>query len=153
MSLSQALEMAKKRNLDLIEVAPTSVPPVCRLIDYGKFKYEQAKKERETRKSQKAVTLREVRLRPKIDNHDLAAKIRLTKRLLDEGDKVKVSVRFRGREAAHPEIGMDLQRRVSASLEGIAMVEVAPAMEGRSLSMSLSPATTKPTKGSEIAQA
>jgi translation initiation factor IF-3 len=153
MPLYQAREVAKEHNLDLVEVAPLAVPPVCRLLDYGRFKYEQAKKERESRKSQKAVILREVRLGSKIDNHDLDAKIRLVRRLLDGGDKVKVSVRFRGREAAHPEIGWDLLRRISASLEGIATVEVAPLKEGRNLSMILSTATTKHAKESEIAKA
>ncbi len=139
MLLNQALEVAREHNLDLVEVAPTAVPPVCRIQDYGKYKYEQAKKERESRKTQKSVTLREVRLRPKIDSHDLEAKIRLARRLLDEGDKVKVSVIFRGREAAHPEIGRDLLRRTSVSLQEMAMAEGAPMMEGRNLSMILSP--------------
>ncbi len=153
MPLYQAREVAAEHNLDLVEVAPLAVPPVCRLLDYGRFKYEQAKKERESRKSQKAVILREVRLGSKIDNHDLEAKTRLVKRLLDKGDKVKVSVRFRGREAAHPEIGWDLLHRISASLEGIATVEVAPLKEGRNLSMILAAAITKHAKESEIAKA
>ena len=106
--LYQAREVAKNRNLDLVEVAPTAVPPVCRLLDYGKFKYEQAKKEREARKSQKISLLREVRIRPKIGAHDFEAKARSAKKLLDGGDKVKITVLFRGREISHPEIARRL---------------------------------------------
>jgi translation initiation factor IF-3 len=105
MPLSQARETARKHNLDLVEVAPTAVPPVCRLLDYGKYKYEQAKKEQEARKNQKVSLLREVRLRPKIGDHDFEAKARIAKKLLANGDKVKVTIMFRGREITHPELG------------------------------------------------
>jgi len=146
MPLSQALETARKHNLDLVEVAPTAVPPVCRLLDYGKYKYEQAKKERELRKSQKVSLLREVRLRPKIDNHDFEAKARLVKKLLDEGDRVKVAVRFRGREITHPEIGWRLIQRMTESLQGVAAIAKQPVIEGRSMSVILAPAVAQKTK-------
>ena len=146
MPLSQALETARKHNLDLVEVAPTAVPPVCRLLDYGKYKYEQAKKERELRKSQKVSLLREVRLRPKIDNHDFESKARLVKKLLGEGDKVKVAVRFRGREITHPEIGWRLLQRMTESLQGVATIAKQPVIEGRSMSVILAPAVTQKTK-------
>ena len=143
MPLPQALEVAKKHNLDLVEVAAGSVPPVCRLLDYGKYKYEQAKKERELRKSQKIPLLREVRLRPKIDNHDLEAKTRLVRKLLDGGDKVKVTVMFRGREITHPEIGWKLLQRVIKSLEGVASLERQPVMDGRRMLIILSPVVAR----------
>jgi len=149
MPLSQARETARKHNLDLVEVAPTAVPPVCRLLDYGKYKYEQAKKERELRKSQKVSLLREVRLRPKIDNHDFEAKARLVKKLLDEGDKVKVAVRFRGREITHPEIGWRLIQRMTESLQGVAAIVRQPVVEERSMSVILAPAVTQKTKTEE----
>jgi translation initiation factor IF-3 len=146
MPLSQALETARKHNLDLVEVAPTAVPPVCRLLDYGKYKYEQAKKERELRKSQKVSLLREVRLRPNIDNHDFEAKVRSVKKLLDGGDKVKVAVRFRGREITHPELGWRLLQRVLESLQEVASIARQPVAEERSVSVILSPAATPKTK-------
>ena len=105
MLLSQAKEVARKHTLDLVEVATTAVPPVCRLLDYGKYKYEQDKKEREARRNQKISLLREVRLRPKIGDHDFEAKARIAKKLLTNGDKVKVTIMFRGREITHPDIG------------------------------------------------
>ena len=111
MALYQAREVAQKHNLDIVEVAPAAVPPVCRLMDYGKFKYLQTKKEREARKSQKLSLLREVRLRPKIGQHDFDAKARSAKKLLEGGDKVKVTIMFRGRENTHPELGFNLLKR------------------------------------------
>lgn len=149
MPLSQALETARKHNLDLVEVAPTAVPPVCRLLDYGKYKYEQAKKERELRRSQRVSLLREVRLRPKIDNHDFESKVRSVRKLLGGGDKVKVTVRFRGREITHPEIGWRLLQRMSESLQGAASIARQPVIEGRSMTVILSPAVTQKTKTSE----
>jgi len=139
MPLDQALEMARKRNLDLVEVAATAVPPVCRLLDYGKYKYEQAKKERELRRKQKVSLLREVRLRPKIDDHDFEAKARSVRKLLDGGDKVKVTVMFRGREITHLEFGWKLLRRMTESLKVVASVERQPLMDGRRMAMILSP--------------
>jgi len=146
MPLSQALEIARKRNLDLVEVAATAEPPVCRLLDYGKYKYEQAKKEREARRSQKVSLLREVRLRPKIDSHDFEAKARTANKLLARGDKVKVTVRFRGREITHPEIGWRLLQRMSESLKEMAVVERQPLLEGRSMFIILSAAQKTKTK-------
>jgi translation initiation factor IF-3 len=151
MPLSQALETAKKHNLDLVEVAPTAVPPVCRLLDYGKYKYEQTKKERELRRSQKVSVLREVRLRPSIDNHDFEAKVRSVKKLLDGGDRVKVAIRFRGREITHPELGRRLLQRVSESLQGVASIARQPVIEERSMSVILAPAATpKPKTGEGV---
>ncbi len=146
MPLVQAWEVAENRNLDLVEVAATAVPPVCRLLDYGKYKYEQAKKEREARKGQKLVLLREVRLRPKIGNHDFETKARLAKKLLNDGDKVKVTVLFRAREITHPEIGWRLLQRMAESLKDVASVEGQPLMAGRRMHVVLSPVATPKTK-------
>ena len=139
MPMPQALEIARKNDLDLVEVAPIAVPPVCRLLDYGKFKYEQAKKERELRKSQKVSLLREVRLRPKIGNHDFEAKARSVRKLLDEGDKVKVTIMFRGREITHPEIGQRLLQRMVESQKETATVDRQPSMVDRRMTLILSP--------------
>jgi len=144
--LSQALETARKHNLDLVEVAATAAPPVCRLLDYGKYKYEQTKKERELRRSQRASLLREVRLRPKIGDHDFEAKTRSVRRLLEEGDKVKVIVRFRGREITHPELGWRLLQRMAESLKEVASIDRQPSMENRWMSIILSPVSTEKAK-------
>ena len=149
MPLFQALETARKRSFDLVEVAATAVPPVCRLLDYGKYKYERAKKEREAKKGQKVPLLREVRLRPKIGIHDFEAKVRTAKKLLEEGNKVKVTVMFRGREITHPENGLKLQQKMVESLQGVALTERQPAMWGRRMIMILSPAVSQPTKNTE----
>jgi translation initiation factor IF-3 len=135
--------MAREADLDLVEVAPTAVPPVCRLLDYGKFKYEQAKKEREARKGQHASVLREIRMRPKIDSHDLEMKARNAEKFLKGGDKVKVTVMFRGREMVHPEIGRQLLEQLSDKLRDIAVIEKPVNMEGRFLSTILAPGHTK----------
>ena len=139
MPLNQALEVARRHDLDLVEVAPTAVPPVCRLLDYGKYKYEQSKKEREQRRSQRVSLLREVRLRPKIDNHDFESKTRSVRKLLGEGDKVKITVRFRGREITHPEIGWGLLQRMTESLQGLAAIARQPIIEGRNMTVILAP--------------
>lgn len=141
--LTQALEMAREADLDLVEVAPQAVPPVCRMLDYGKFKYEQAKKERESRKSQHASVLREIRMRPKIDTHDLQMKARNAEKFLKSGDKVKVTVMFRGREMVHPEIGRAILERVAEQLKDVSVIEKPPNMEGRFLSAILAPGHTK----------
>ena len=146
MPLVQAREVARDRNLDLVEVAATAVPPVCRLLDYGKYKYEQAKKEREAKKNQKIAVLREVRLRPKIGAHDFEAKARITKKLLYGGDKVKVTVLFRGREITHPEIGRKLLQRMAETLKDEASVEGRPLMEGRRMNLVLSPVAVQKDK-------
>ena len=146
MPLEQAQEMANTRYLDLVEVAATAVPPVCRLLDYGKYKYEQAKKERQARKGQKVALLREVRLRPKIGAHDFEAKARLARKLLDGGDKVKITVLFRGREITHSEIGWRLLRRMAESLTEVASVDGQPSMAGTRMNVVLSPLAAQKTK-------
>ena len=146
MPLYQALELAKERGLDLVEVAANTAPPVCRVLDYGKYKYEQTKKERKSRRGQRAGRLREIRLRPRISEHDLEAKVRLIKKLLDEGDKVKVRVTFRGREITHQEIGWKLLQRVTEAMKGIAVLEKPPAAEGRSIGLILSLVPAKRTE-------
>jgi translation initiation factor IF-3 len=139
MNLRDALTLAHERETDLVEVAPNSEPPVCRLLDYGKFKYAQTKKERESRKGQKSTELREVRFRPTTGAHDLETKTRTIQKLLAEGSKVKVSVVFRGRAITHPELGVGLLKRVSEGVQEQAKLERAPAMEGRMLSIILTP--------------
>ena len=144
MPTRQALELAETRGLDLVEVAPSAAPPVCRLMDYGRFRYEATRKEREARKAQKTkVTnvVREVRFRTRIGEHDRQAKTRLAKRLLNQGSKVKVSVMFRGREIEHADLGMRLLRTVAEDLVDDALLEVTPHFEGRFLTMTLSPNT------------
>jgi translation initiation factor IF-3 len=144
MPLFQAREVAVKQNLDIVEVSPTSVPPVCRLMDYGKFKYEQAKKEQQAKKSQKIVLLREVRLRPKIGIHDFEAKARTAKKLLTDGAKVKVTLMFRGRETTHPEVGWKVLQRMVESLSDVASLERQAIMEGRRMNIILAPSSSKP---------
>ncbi len=146
MPLKQALETARKHNLDLVEVAATSVPPVCRLLDYGKYKYEQEKKEREARRSQRVSQLRQIRLRPKIDTHDFEAKTRQVRKLLAQGDKVKVTVMFRGRENIHPELGWRLLQRVVESVSEAGAVEGQPSKVGRSMNLIVSPIVAKKAK-------
>jgi translation initiation factor IF-3 len=150
MPLDQAREIARNRNLDLVEVAATAVPPVCRLLDYGKYKYQQAKKEREFRKGQKVVTVREVRLRPKIGNHDFESKARIAKKLLDGGDKVKITVQFRGREITHPDLGWKLLQRMAETLKEVSSVDGQPLMEGRRMNVVLSPLPAQKTKDTKI---
>jgi len=133
-----ALEAAQARDLDLVEVAPNANPPVCRLMDYGKFLYEQAKKEKKSRKAQK-TEVKEIRLRPKTGQHDVAFKVRDARRFLNDGLKVKVRVRFRGREITYPEIGREMLKRIAQELEDVSTIEQSPRMEGRSLLMILSP--------------
>lgn len=146
MPAAQALDIARRRNLDLVEVATTTVPPVCRLLDYGKYRYEQTKKEREMKKSQRVALLREVRMRPRIDDHDFESKVRLTKKLLDGGDKVKVTVMFRGREIVHPELGMRLIQKLAEELKGAMVIEKQPLLDGKRLIMVLAPVSAKKVK-------
>ena len=133
-----ALEAARARDLDLVEVAPNADPPVCRMMDYGKYLYEQAKKEKKARKAQK-TEVKEVRLRPKTGQHDVAFKVRDARRFLNSGCKVKVRVRFRGREITYPEIGREILNRIAEELGDISDVEQHPRMEGRSILMILCP--------------
>ncbi len=144
MPLVQARETARKHNLDLVEVAPTSVPPVCRLLDYGKFKYEQQKKEQQAKKSQKVSLLREIRMRPKIGVHDFEAKARTAKKLLIDGDKVKVTLMFRGREITHPDLGWKILQRMAERLNDVSSLERKPIMEGRRMDIILAPVSSKP---------
>lgn len=139
MSVPDAIKIARENDLDLVEVAPGSAPPVCRVLDYGKFKYDQAKKEREAKKAQKSSALREVRMKTRIGDHDMLRKTQKIKEFLTGGDKVKVSVLFRGREMTHPEVGNNLLRRVARSLVDDARVETPPVMERRTMSMVLVP--------------
>lgn len=138
-----ALEMARERGLDLVEVSPHAVPPVCRLMDYGKFRYEESRRERESRKRQKVVEVKEVRLTPKIDSHDIETKGRKAKQFLEQGDKVKLSVRFRGREISHQDIGLGLLDQLAQQLSSVGIMDQSPHMEGRTMVMMLSPKAPK----------
>ncbi|GHV60148.1 translation initiation factor IF-3 [Spirochaetia bacterium] len=139
----EALELAKSLGLDLVEVAPQSVPPVVKILDYGKYKFENEKKVRDSRKKQKLLKLKEIRMQPKIDEHDLDFKSKHVREFLGEGNKVKVTVRFRGRELAHTELGLDVLKDVLARIEGDYVMDKPPAMEGRFMSMVLSPKAKK----------
>ena len=141
MSIDEALQLAEEEGLDLVEVAPNQSPPVCRLLDYGRFKFIQSKKAKEARKSARGASqMREVRLFPRTSENDIQSKIKVVRRLLQEGDKVRVTVRFRGREQTHPEIGMKVLRRVAEGVAQDAKLERPPTMEARSLSIILAPA-------------
>ena len=146
MDVKQALQLARDADVDLVEVAPNSDPPVCRLLDYGKLRYLSSKKERESRKGQKSTDLREVRFRPNIGSHDLESKTRKVKELILDGSKVKLTVRFRGREATHQQLGLAVLKRVADELRDDVRLERAPAMEGRSLSMILIPTAQRGEK-------
>jgi translation initiation factor IF-3 len=135
--------MARERGLDLVEVAPNSDPPVCRMMDYGKFLYEKSKRERKARKAQKSVEVKEIRLRPKTGEHDVDFKVRDAHRFLEQGAKVKVRVRFRGREITYPEIARELLQDFAGRLSDVSEIESPPRMEGRSLLMILGPRKNK----------
>ena len=135
----RGLEMAEDAGLDLVEISPNASPPVCKIMDYGKFKYEQQKRESEARKKQKTIEVKEVKFRPNTDTHDYDVKMRNVTRFLEAGDKVKVTLRFRGREMAHQELGRDLLQRIAADIENIAKVESMPKMEGRQMIMVVAP--------------
>ena len=143
MSTAEALEIAKEHNLDLVEVAPQAVPPVVKILDYGKYKFENEKKVRDSKKKQKLLKLKEIRMQPKIDDHDLDFKSKHIKDFLAEGNKVKVTIRFRGRELAHTEFGLEVLKDVLNRVEGSYVMDKPPAMEGRFMSMVLSPKTKK----------
>ncbi len=134
-----AMERATAAGLDLVEVSPDADPPVCKILDYGKFKYQEQKKAAEARKNQKIVEIKEIKMRPSIDDHDYDVKMRSIRRFFEEGDKVKITLRFRGREMAHQELGMDLLQRVKAELLDHAKVESEPRLEGRQMVMVLAP--------------
>ncbi len=143
MPLDQALQAAQEEGFDLVEVAPNAQPPVCRMLNYGKFLYEQTKQERDARKSRKGGEVREIRLRPKTGEHDIAFKLRAARRFLERSSKVRVRVWFRGREVTHPEVAEELLGRIADELADISQVEKGPIMEGRSMLMILSPAGKK----------
>ena len=136
---SAAMARAVEAGLDLVEISPDSNPPVAKILDYGKFKYQEQKKAAEARKRQKVVEIKEIKMRPSIDDHDYDVKMRSMKRFFDEGDKVKVTLRFRGRELAHQELGWQVLQRVKADTEPISKVESEPRMEGRQMVMVLAP--------------
>jgi len=137
--ISAALAMAQEAGLDLVEIAPNSVPPVCKILDFGKYKYQAQKKAAEARKKQKVVEIKEIKLRPMIDDHDYDVKMRSIARFFEEGDKVKVTLRFRGREMAHQELGYKLLDRVKGDTAKIAKIEQEPRFEGRQVVMVLAP--------------
>jgi translation initiation factor IF-3 len=137
--IERALEVAGELGLDLVEVAPMARPPVCRIMDYGKFKYEEQRKAREARKKQHHVQIKEVKLRPGIEDHDFDFKLRHARRFLEEGNKVKLTMMFRGRQMAHPEHGREVLDRVVQEVQDVGKVESNPSMEGRSMTMVLAP--------------
>ena len=135
----EAIAVAQAAGLDLVEISPNNVPPICKILDYGKYKYQAQKKAAEARKKQKTVEVKEIKLRPGIDTHDYDVKMRSMRRFFEEGDKVKVTLRFRGREMAHQQLGMEVLQRVKGDLEPIAKVESEPRLEGRQMVMVLAP--------------
>ena len=143
MSGRAAQQLAVERHLDLVEIAPTAKPPVCKIMDYGKFRYEQQKREKEARKKQKTFDIKEVKLRPGIEDHDFNVKYKNAVRFLEDGDKVKVTIMFRGRELSHPELGEVLLNRMAQQLKEIAVVERVPKLEGKNMIMIVAP---KPAK-------
>jgi translation initiation factor IF-3 len=140
MDVQTALQAAEEKDLDLVEVAPNANPPVCRLMDYGKYLYEKQKRERESRRAQKQIEIKEVRLRPKTGEHDIQVVLTKTRKFLKDGAKVRVRIRFRGREIVHRDIALDLMKRVTDELTDEAVVESRPGFEGRSMVMLLAPA-------------
>jgi translation initiation factor IF-3 len=143
MTPSEGMKLAEERGLDLIEVAPTATPPTCKIMDFGKWKYEQKKKAHEARKNQTTIVIKELQLRPRTEQHDLDVKMRHARRFLEEGFKTKLNMRFRGRELVHQEIGQRLLEKVVAGLKDIAMVEVPPKMEGKQLFLLMAPDPVK----------
>lgn len=137
--LREAIAMAETAGLDLVEVSPTARPPVCKILDFGKYKYQAQKKAAEARKKQKTIEIKEIKMRPNIDTHDYDVKMRSMRRFFDDGDKVKVTLRFRGREMAHTELGLQLLDRVRSDIGTIAKVETEPKLEGRQMVMILAP--------------
>ena len=146
MSVDEALRIATEHELDLVKIAPGSNPPVCKIMDYGKFRFEQAKKEKEAKKNQRVIEIKEIRMSPGIDTNDFNTKLKNAQKFLNDGDRVKVSVRFRGREMAHTEIGAVLLKDFAAQCAEIANMDKAPKLEGRNMSMFLSPKPQTPPK-------
>ncbi len=139
MPVPAALTIADEKELDLVEVAPNAKPPVCRLMDYGKYLYEKQKRERESRKSQKQIEIKEVRLRPKTDEHDIQVILSKIRKFTKEGAKTRVRIRFRGREIYHPEVAKDIMQRIAADVSEVALIESRPTLDGRSMIMVLAP--------------
>jgi translation initiation factor IF-3 len=146
----KALQMANERGLDLVEVAATAQPPVCKILDYGKFRYEQIKKEKKARSSQRSGLLKEIRVRPQVKDHDLDIKTNRAKKFILEGDKVKVFVVFRGRQMVHPELGIRVLKKVADDLKGIAQLDGQPIHEGRIMTIILSPTSAKQVPAKEV---
>ena len=145
-SAEEALSIATERGYDLVKIAPNSVPPVCRIMDYGKFRFEQTKKEKEAKKNQRVIEVKEIRMSPSIDTNDFNTKLKNAQKFLSDGDRVKVSVRFRGREMAHTEIGVDLLKEFAEKCAEIANMDKVPKLEGRNMFMFLSPKPVTPPK-------
>ena len=143
MPLNKAIELAKQEGLDLIEISPNATPPVCKIMDFGKYKYEQQKRESEARKKQKIIEVKEVKFRPGTDTHDYEVKMRSVLKFLEKGDKVKITLRFRGREMAHQDLGRDLLHRVAEDVKDHGKVENMPKMEGRQMTMMIGPLAAK----------
>lgn len=143
MTSSDALALAEEKDLDLVKIAPNAVPPVCKIMDYGKFRFEQLKKEKEAKKNQKVVELKEIRLSLNIDTNDFNTKVNQAAKFLQQGHKLKVSIRFRGREMAHTSLGLDVHKRFAEALEGKAVIDKQPKLEGRSMMMFMSPVPNK----------
>jgi len=146
--LAEALRMARSQEMDLVEVAPQARPPVCRVMDYGKFKYQQDVKAKEARKRQSHIVIKEMKMRPKIDKHDYATKSKHVERFLREGSKVKATIMFRGREMAHQELGQRILDRLATDMDNLAYVETSPSTEGRNMTMVLAPHKDGPKDGS-----
>lgn len=139
MSPREALRIAAEQHLDLVEISPTAKPPVCRIMDYGRYRYEQQKREKEVRKKQKIVTVKEVKIRPNIEEHDFSVKLKHAQRFLGDGDKVKITVMFRGRELSHPELGREMLAKMATALQEIAHVERDAKLEGKNMIMIMAP--------------
>lgn len=133
MTVSEALEIADQHDLDLVEIAASATPPVCRIMDYGKYKYQMSKKEKESKKKQHVIHIKEIRLRPTIDEHDIAFKMRQARKFIEAGHHLRIRILFRGRQIVHPELGQAVLQRVEQELEDIAKIEKAPVKEGRSI--------------------
>ena len=142
-SPEKALELSEEAGLDLVEISPNASPPVCKIMDYGKYKYEQQKRESEARKNQKIIEVKEIKFRPGTDIHDYEVKMRSVTKFLEKGDKVKITMRFRGREMAHQELGRELLERVAADIEDYGKIEYIPKMEGRQMTMMIGPSSSK----------
>ena len=141
-----ALRLAEEKHLDLVEVAPKARPPVCRIMDFGKYRYEQQKREKEVRKKQKIITIKEVKLRPNIEQHDFEVKLKNAQRFIEEGNKVKVTIMFRGRELSHPELGSEVLDKLAKAMQDVVTVERAAKLEGKNMTMILSPKAQKAQK-------